>query len=621
MGLGQVITRRRGVRQPPAAASRLLAPGSGAGHRLRLAVSAGFIAGALFAVQAWLLSDAVNQVFLLGRDLGAVLPIVALLLGLLLVRCGLVWLSERLAQQAASQAKRSLRDRLTTHLFALGPAYTRAERTGELVSTLVEGVEALDAYITQFLPARTLAVLLPLFVLLLVFLLDPPTVLVLLFAGPMLLLMLAFIGGRARALTDRRFLELSWMSAFFLDVLQGLTTLKLFGRSQEQAHNIEDISRHYGKTTMEVLTTAFQTSLVMEWAATAATALVALEVSLRLMNGLLPFDRALAVLLLTPEFFLPLRQMAVRYHTGTAGQAAATRIFQLLDTPLPNQPPAAFSKVPVAAALAGSAMVTASPFAITFAEVDYTYPALASNRQAATQVNESRTLAEVLPAVQDLTFAIAAGSTVALVGPTGAGKTTVANLLLRFVEPQAGTISANGQLLTDYDPSHWRAQVAWVPQHPYLFHSTVAENIRLARPTATPAEVIAAAHAAHAAEFIDTLPQGYETAIGERGTRLSGGQQQRIALARAFLKDAPVLILDEATTYLDTASEALIEAALLRLRQGRTVLMITHRLQLAASADQVLVLDRGRIVQMGHHQQLLAADGLYRRLVLAHEVT
>lgn len=621
MGLGQVITRRRGVRQPPAVTSRLLPPGSGAGHWLRLAVAAGFVAGALFAVQAWLLSDAVNQVFLLGRDLGAVLPIVGLLLGLLLVRCALIWASERLAQQAASLTKRSLRDRLTTHLFDLGPATTRAERTGELVSTMVEGVEALDAYITQFLPARTLAVLLPLFVLLLVFFLDPPTILVLLFAGPMLLLMLAFIGGRARALTDRRFLELSWMSAFFLDVLQGLTTLKLFGRSQEQAHNIEDISRHYGKTTMEVLTTAFQTSLVMEWAATAATALVALEVSLRLMNGLLPFDRALAVLLLTPEFFLPLRQMAVRYHTGTAGQAAATRIFDLLDSPLPTQPTAPRTPQPAAAVPPVVAGAPEPPLAIAFAQVAYTYPILASNRQAATRVNASRTLAEALPAVQDLTFAIAAGSTVALVGPTGAGKTTVANLLLQFVEPQAGTISANGQLLSGIDPSHWRARVAWVPQHPYLFHGSVAENIRLARPAATPTEVIAAAHAAHAAEFIDMLPQGYDTPIGERGVRLSGGQQQRLALARALLKNAPVLILDEATTYLDTASEALIEAALLRLRQGRTVLMITHRLQLAASADQVLVLDRGRIVQKGHHQQLLASDGLYRRLVLAREVT
>lgn len=573
----------------------------------------------LFALQAWLLSHAINQVFVLGHDLPAVLPLLGLMLALLLVRFVLIWLGELLAQHAASRTKRSLRQRLTEHLFTLGPAYTRAERTGELVSTLVEGVETLDPYITQFLPARTLAVLLPLFVLLLVFLLDPPTTLVLLFAGPMLLLMLAFIGGRARALTDRRFLELSWMSAFFLDVLQGITTLKMFGRSREQADNIEAISRHYGKTTMEVLTTAFQTSLVMEWAATAATALVALEVSLRLMNGMLPFDRALAVLLLTPEFFLPLRQMAVRYHAGTAGQAAATRIFELLDTPLPGRRFAEPAGLP-AATRAGVDAAPAKPVAITFAGVSYTYPARGDNKQSAAPGSAEHTSGEPAAAVQDLTFTVAAGRTVALVGPTGAGKTTMAHLLLRFVEPQMGTISVNGQRLTDIDPRHWRAQVAWVPQHPYLFHGTVAENIRLARPAATPAEVLAAAHAAHAAEFIAALPQGYDTPIGERGVRLSGGQQQRLALARAFLKDAPVLVLDEATTYLDAANEALIEAALLRLRRGRTVLMITHRLKLAASADQIVVLDGGRIVQTGDHPSLLAVEGLYRRLVLAHEV-
>lgn len=579
-----------------------------------LAIAASFAAGALFALQAWLLSNAVNQVFLLGRDLAAVLPLLALMLALLLLRFGLIWSSELLAQQASNCTRRTLRQRLSGHLLALGPAFARTERTGELVSTLVEGVETLDAYVTQFLPARYLAVLLPLFVLLLVFLLDPPTTLVLLFAGPMLLLMLAFIGGRARALTDRRFLELSWMSAFFLDVLQGITTLKLFGRSQEQADNIEDISRHYGKTTMEVLTTAFQTSLVMEWAATAATALVALEVSLRLVGGLLPFDRALAVLLLTPEFFLPLRQMAVRYHAGTAGQAAAARVFALLDVPLPGRP--------VGRVLdeTGVTEMPAGPFGITFTQVDFTYPVPSTGEQPAPPIDPMPSPAEPLPAVQNLTLAIPAGKTVALVGPTGAGKTTIASLLLRFVEPQGGTITVGGQPLADIDPTHWRAHVAWVPQHPYLFHGTVADNIRLARPAATLEEVDAAAQAAHAAEFIAQLPQGYDTPIGERGVRLSGGQKQRLALARAFLKDAPLLILDEATNYLDAASEALIEAALLRLRQGRTVLMITHRLHLAASADQIIVLDGGRIVQVGDHPSLLAADGLYHRLVLAHEV-
>ena len=301
---------------------------------LFLAVGIGFFAGALFVVQAILLSGVVNRVFRLNQTLGDVLPLLGLMLALLVLRSGLIWAQEVLAQRSASRIKGSLRQRLTAHLYALGPTFTRSERSGDLVNAVVEGVETLDEYVTQFLPARYLAGLVPVFVLLVVFLLDPWTTLVLVFAGPMLILLLALIGSQAKAITERRFLELSWMSAFFLDVLQGIATLKMFGRSREQAANIEEISSHYGKTTMEVLATAFQTSLMMEWAATAATAMVALEVSLRLMNGALPFDRALAVLLLTPEFFLPLRQVAIKYHSGTTGKAAAERIFAILDLPV-----------------------------------------------------------------------------------------------------------------------------------------------------------------------------------------------------------------------------------------------------------------------------------------------
>ncbi|MCB0021101.1 MAG: hypothetical protein KDE09_25065, partial [Anaerolineales bacterium] len=295
----------------------------------------------LLIVQLILLSLVVNWVFLDGFDLAEMWPWLGLLLLLALLRAGAIGGSDILAQYAASRIKSHLRQQLTTHLFQLGPLYTRAERSGELANTLVNGVEALDEYISQYLPARNLAGIVPVLVFVVVLALDPWTSLVLLFAGPMLILMLALIGGRAKALTERRFAEMSWMSAFFLDMIQGLPTLKMYGRSREQAAQIGEISRQFGHTTMDVLRTAFQTSLVMEWAATAAIAMVALEVSLRLMNGLLPFDRALAVLLLTPEFFMPLRQMALKYHAGTAGKAAAERIFEVLDTPEPAIQPAA----------------------------------------------------------------------------------------------------------------------------------------------------------------------------------------------------------------------------------------------------------------------------------------
>jgi ATP-binding cassette subfamily C protein CydD len=338
-----------------------------------------------------------------------------------------------------------------------------------------------------------------------------------------------------------------------------------------------------------VLRTAFQTGLVLEWGSTIATALVAVEISLRLMNGALPFNRGLAVLIITPEFFMPLRHLALKYHAGTAGKAAADRIFAILDTPLEHaRASATRSAVPARSA-------------IHFDQVSYAYD---SGQR---------------PALQDFSLHIPHGQRIALIGATGAGKTTVANLLLRFIDLQSGSIVIGGISLSEIDPASWRSQVAWVPQRPHLFYGTIADNIRLARPTATHDEVVAAATAAHAHEFIEKLPQGYATPIGEQGARLSGGQQQRLAIARAFLKDAPFLILDEATSHLDAAGEAAIQDALTRLMQGRTVLIIAHRLKLVYAADRVAVLDRGRVIEVGDPRALLTQSGPYQQIVASYE--
>ncbi|MEZ4768169.1 MAG: ABC transporter transmembrane domain-containing protein [Caldilineales bacterium] len=487
--------------------ARLYAQLPGARGLLYGAVGAGFVSGALFAIQAVLLSYVVDGVFLQRRTLAAELPLLGLMAALLLVRVAFVWAADVLAQLSASRVKTSLRQQLLDRLVVLGPARLRAdgERSGELVGTVAQGVETLDEYVTLFLPARYLAALVPAFVFLLVLILDPLTTLVLLFAGPMLLLLLAYIGGRARAITERRFLELSWMSAFFLDVLQGIATLKMFGRSREQAATIEEISQHYGKTTMEVLATAFQTSLVMEWAATAATALVALEVSYRLMAGALPFSQALAVLLLTPEFFIPLRQMALRYHAGTAGKAAAERVFAILDSDSGR----ADEQTPTRPARpAAAAMTLPARFDIHFDRVSYTYPSTEEEKRR--------------PALRDFSLTLPAGQTVALVGPSGAGKSTVSSLLLRFIDAQQGAITAGGVPLDSIERAAWREQIAWVPQTPHLFYGSALDNIRLARPDASLEEAIAAAQAAHAHEFICALPQGYDTPLGERGAAERG---------------------------------------------------------------------------------------------------
>lgn len=582
--------------RPDSAEHRIFQFNRSARIYLFLSVATGFFAAACVVAQATILSVVVDGVFIKGQSLGDVVTLLAGLLVLAFIRASLTWSSDVLSQRSANILKGSLRERLTTRLFYLGPAYTQKERSGELVNTLVEGVDVLDEYVTTYLPARYLAVLVPFLVLLVVLFLDPPTALILIFTGAILILELALIGGRAKDITERRFIELSWMSAFFLDMLQGLASLKMFGRSREQTENIREISQHYGNTTMEILRTAFQTSLVLEWGGTIATALVAVQISLRLMNNSLPFDRALAVLIITPEFFLPLRQLALRYHAGTAGKTAASRIFTILDTELKRAP------------LWTSIETAPDRLDIRFNKVSFAYGSSNNKDLGSTKGGRRH-------ALRGVSFDISQGETVALVGATGAGKTTLANLLLRFIEPDDGEITVDGVLLSNIDLAVWRSRVAWVPQIPHLFHGSIAENIRIARPEASDAEMIAAARAAYLHEFIQTLPCGYSTSIGEEGARLSGGQRQRIALARAFLKNAPILILDEATSHLDSASEAAIQDALTRLMHGRTVLIIAHRLKLAYAADRVAVLDQGRLVEMGDPATLLAQTGPYQQLV------
>jgi ATP-binding cassette subfamily C protein CydD len=557
---------------------------------IMLAVTLMTLAAAALIAQALLLSQTISRVFRGGQTLTAVMPLLVLLLLLIVVRAALQWGGEVGAQRGASQIKRDLRVRLLRKLgrSALPASY---ERSGELAHTVVEGVETLDEYVTQYQTARLLAALVPALVFLVILWLDPLSALILAVAGPLLVLLLAVIGARTKDLSERRFEELRWMSAHFLDMLQGLTTLKLFGRSKEQTENIAEISERFGKTTMETLRTAFQTSLALEWSSVAATALVAVQISLRLMDGLATFDRALAVLLLTPEFFLPLRQLALKYHAGTTGKAAAERILALLDAPAPQitQPSGALSaQIPESGDL-------------RFEDVYLAYDG------------------GTRPALQGLTLTISQGKTVALVGASGAGKTTVARLLLRFVEPTSGVILLGETPLATLDPDAWRAQIGWVPQQPRLFYGTVADNLRLARPAATQSELEAAARSANALDFIQALPQGIDTPVHEGGTRLSGGQRQRIAIARAFLKDAPLLILDEATAHLDAESEALIREATLRLLRGRTALIIAHRLEMAYGADHIVVLDHGQAIESGDHQSLLAAGGRYSTLVASYE--
>ncbi len=621
-GSARAVAGASAAGSTPAPERRLLAYDRGAGARLWLAIAAGIAAVAAVVLGAVLMSEVVASVFLDGKDLAAAACLVVALALLAAVRAILLWGHDVLAQGASTRLRRRLRSDLTSRLFALGPGYTSAERTGELATVLTSGLDDIDVYVAAFQPARVLAVAAPLLVLAVVLVLDPPTAVVLIATGPVLVLLLGMIGSRTGSLSERRFAELRWMSAFFLDLLSGMATLKMFGRSAEQVGSIRAVSRRFGETTMEVLRTAFQTALVLEWGAAVAMAVVAVEVSLRLMDGTIPFQRALAVLIVCPEFFLPLRQLAVRYHTGSAGRTAAARVFAILDTPAAASADRPARAVTTGAVAAGAvaedsvAQDTAGrPASSGLGGPARTAPTIVFERVAFTYTDRSAA------AIDDLTFTIPARARTALVGTTGAGKTTIVKLLLRFAAPDAGTILVDGHDLADINVASWRAAIGWVPQTPHLFHGTVADNLRLGRPDAMPDELERAARDAGAHEFIVTLPGGYDAPVGEDGLRLSGGQRQRLALARAILRDAPVLLLDEPTAHLDRRGEAMVAETLERLAHDRTVLIVTHRASLASTADAAVVLQHGRIVEAGAPATLLTSGGAFAALMAAGDDT
>jgi len=574
---------------------RLLTLARDARLPLSLTILAGFLGGLLIIWQASALSGVINRVYLQHRTLTDAWPSMRLLLMIFALRAALAWGSEITANAVALRVKTDLRERLFAHLLEMGPGYTRGERTGELATAAVDGVEALDAYYSQYLPQLVISAIVPLSILVFVFPLDPLSGLVLLLTAPLIPLFMVLIGRAAESLTSRQYETLSRLSAHFLDSLQGLTTLKQFGRSKAHAKTIAVVSDQFRDSTLKVLRVTFLSALALELLATLGVAIVAVEVGLRLLYGRMDFQQALFLLVLAPEFYIPLRMLGQRFHAGMAGTTAARRIFEILDAPVaaqnpvPDQTPQTRLAHPLRA---GSRLE-----GLEFSDVSYSYPGQSGS------------------ALDTISLRIPAGQRIALVGASGAGKSTLASLLLRFAEPSSGQILADGQPLSAIPVNDWREQIAWVPQQPYLFHESLAANIRLAAPGASDESMAAAARAAHLDAFIESLPEKYETLIGEGGARLSGGQAQRLALARAFLKDAPILVLDEPTSSLDPELEALLEDSIRRLMAGRTVITIAHRLNTVFSADKIAVLDAGRIVETGSHAELIARNGVYAALI------
>ncbi|MFR9794506.1 thiol reductant ABC exporter subunit CydD [Streptomyces sp. MS06] len=516
-------------------------------------VGLGAVGAALVIAQAMLIAETVVGAFQQGMSVAELRTPLLLLVAVGCGRALVSWLTELAAHRASAAVKSELRGRLMERATALGPGWLGGQRTGSLVNLATRGVDALDDYFSRYLPQLGLAVVVPVAVLARVVTEDWVSAAIIVATLPLIPVFMMLIGWATQARMEHQWRLLSRLSGHFMDVVAGLPTLKVFGRAKAQAESIRRITGDYRQATLKTLRIAFLSSFALELLATLSVALVAVSIGMRLVRGEMDLYTGLVILVLAPEAYLPLRQVGAQYHAAAEGLAAAEEIFAVLETPPP---------------VCGSASVPAG--GIAFEEVTVRYPGRAAD------------------AVTRMSFAVAPGETVALVGPSGAGKSTLLHTLLGFVPPVAGRVRVGGADLVDLDLEQWRARVAWVPQHPHLYAGTVAENVRLARPGADDIAVRQALSDAGALDFVDSLPDGLETVLGEDGAGLSAGQRQRLALARAFLADRPVLLLDEPTAALDGRTEADVVAAVRRLAVGRTVLLVVHRPALLAVADRVV---------------------------------
>ncbi|MFF0751149.1 thiol reductant ABC exporter subunit CydD [Streptomyces sp. NPDC004267] len=522
---------------------------------LAAVVALGFVGALLIIAQAMLIAEVVVGAFQQGRSVSALSTPLLLLVAVAAGRALVSWLTELAAHRASAAVKSELRGRLLQRAAGLGPGWLGGQRAGSLAALATRGVDALDDYFARYLPQLGLAVVVPVAVLARIVTEDWVSAAIIVVTLPLIPVFMILIGWYTQARMDRQWQLLSRLSGHFLDVVAGLPTLKVFGRAKAQAENIRKITGDYRQATLRTLRIAFLSSFALELFATLSVALVAVTIGMRLVHGEFDLYTGLVILVLAPEAYLPLRQVGTQYHAAAEGLAAADEIFAVLEHPLPA---------------GGTGAVPAS----VRIELD-----------RVTVRHEGR----ARPSLDAASLTVEPGETVALVGPSGVGKSTLLDVVLGFAVPEAGgTVRVGGADLGTLDAEQWRSRIAWVPQRPYLFAGTIADNVRLARPDASDADVRRALGDAGAGDFVAELPDGDRTLLGEDGAGLSAGQRQRLALARAFLADRPVLLLDEPTAALDGETEAAVVDAVRRLAVGRTVLLVVHRPALLAVADRVV---------------------------------
>lgn len=530
---------------------------------LIIAMLSAVIGGILTLLQARVLATACHEAVIVHSDMAAITPLAGLVVLIALFRSLLSFLSEKYSAAAASQVKAGVRSRLYRRILSL-PPQRREMDSASLVEAVTHGVDSIDPYISRYLPNLALAAVMPLLCLLILAPYEWRAGLVLLLSAPFIPLFMILVGKGAEELNRKQWSRLSVLSGHLLDLIRGLPDLRICSAVKREAEAVARISEEYRLSTMAVLRVAFLSAFTLEFFTTVGTAVVAVIIGFRLLGGTLELVDGLFILIAAPEFYLPLRTLGLSYHSRMQGVAAAERIAPLLsDEDLESRPRGALS-------------VPSGPPAIVYEGVTFRY---GSDRGGIIKTD----------------LLLPSGTMTALVGDSGSGKSTVAWLLLGLAAPQEGRVTINGIDLTLIDPEDWRSRIAWIPQAPFFFCGSIRENLVIGLSGVDDESVRKALSSASALSFVDNLPEGLDSRLGDKGAGLSGGELRRLAVARVLLRGADLIILDEPTAGLDRESELLVCEAIKSLGSGRTILIISHREETVSFADRVVRLVDSRI--------------------------
>ncbi|WP_088810160.1 MULTISPECIES: thiol reductant ABC exporter subunit CydD [Listeria] len=545
------------------------------------------VQGAAIIVMASMLSGAITKLFN-GASLSTVALQMAFFAGALFVRHFLnVW-KKAIVYKFASDTGKKMREELLENLFVLGPRFTREEGTGKVVTMVMEGVQDFRRFIELFLPKFINMAIIPVMIWIYVLTQDGKSALILAITFPVLILFLIILGLAAKKQADSQFESYRILSNHFVDSLKGLETLKYLGLSHSHERSIADTSSSYRKATMRTLRVAFLSSFALDFFTMLSIAVVALFLGLGLIDGLILLGPALTILVLAPEYFLPVRELGSDYHATLDGQEAGRVIQAIIDEGKAQQEKNAGTAAP---AYTNDSVLNLAGITVNYAD---------GHQESLAQAD----------------FGVSGLQKIGIIGATGAGKSTMIDVLSGFLAPTTGEIQIDGTAVKLHNYA-WQKQVTYIPQHPYLFHDTIAGNIKFYHPESADDAVKSAAKAAGLNAFIEDLDEGYETVVGEAGRTLSGGQEQRIALARAFLSDRQIVLMDEPTAHLDIETEYELKQPMLDLFENRLVFFATHRLHWMLEMDQIIVLDKGAIVETGTHAELVSKKGFYYDLIKA----